>query len=88
MPIPRKTLSKDEKSVYVKKWMKTKHAILFRLSNKVVQVNFEDASELAMSSVTKKVRYLNKKGERSTYLLQNALNSGNNEMIKRLNYAR
>ena len=36
MPIPRKTLSKDEKSVYVKKWMKTKHAILFRLSNKVV----------------------------------------------------
>ena len=28
--------------VYVKKWMKTKHAIIFRLSNKVVQVNFED----------------------------------------------
>ena len=24
--------------VYVKKWMKTKHAIMFRLSNKIVQV--------------------------------------------------
>ena len=24
--------------VYLKKWMKTKHAILFRLSNKIVQV--------------------------------------------------
>jgi len=24
--------------IYVKKWMKTKHAIMFRLSNKIVQV--------------------------------------------------
>lgn len=30
--------------VYVKKWMKTKHAIMFRLSNKIVQVNFTDKS--------------------------------------------
>ena len=26
--------------VYVKKWMRTRHAIMFRLSNKIVQVNF------------------------------------------------
>ena len=26
--------------VYVKKWMRTRHAIMFRLSNKVGQVNF------------------------------------------------
>ena len=26
--------------IYVKKWMRTRHAIMFRLSNKVVQVNF------------------------------------------------
>merc|ERR1711974_255134 len=32
--------------VYVKKWMKTKHAIMFRLSNKIVQVNFTDKSEI------------------------------------------
>ena len=68
--------------------MKTKHAILFRLSNKVVQVNFEDQSEIVMSSVTKKVAYQNKKGERFYYFLSNALESGNSEMIKRLNYAR
>lgn len=30
----------DTKGVYVKKWMRTKHAIMFRLSNKIVQVNF------------------------------------------------
>ena len=74
--------------VYVKKWLKTKHAILFRLSNKVVQVIFEDKSELCMSSVTKKVSYLNKKGERTNYYLSTALDSGNAEMIKRLNYSR
>ena len=26
--------------VYVQKWLRTKHAIIFRLSNKTVQVNF------------------------------------------------
>jgi polo-like kinase 1 len=32
----------DSGYCYVKKWMKTKHAIMFRLSNKIVQVNFTD----------------------------------------------
>lgn len=41
-----------------------------------------------MSSVSKKVSYLNKKGERTNYLLSTALESGNQEMIKRLNYSR
>jgi polo-like kinase 1 len=53
----------------VKTWLNTKHAIVFRLSNKVVQVIFEDKSELIMSSVTKKVSFKNKKGEKSCYLL-------------------
>jgi polo-like kinase 1 len=74
--------------VYVKRWQKTKHATLFRLSNKVVQVVFEDKSELVMSSMTKKVFYKNKKEERFCYPLATALDSGNQEMIKRLNYSR
>lgn len=82
---PSKALSVP---VYVKKWMKTKHAILFRLSNKVVQVNFTDNTELVMSSTSKKVSYLSKKGERFNFMLQHALESDNQEMIKRLNYAR
>jgi polo-like kinase 1 len=68
--------------------MKTKHATLFRLSNKIVQVNFEDSSQIVMSSHNKKVSYLSKKGQRTNYLLSSALDSGNSEMIKRLNYAR
>jgi hypothetical protein len=41
-----------------------------------------------MSSKSKKVSYLNKKGERVTYSLSTALKSDNKELIKRLNYAR
>ncbi len=89
MPKPNsKKHLKPSQVVYVKRWMKTKHAILFRLSNKVVQVIFEDKSELVMSSLSKKVSYLNKLGERTLYPLATALDSGNMEMIKRLNYSR
>ena len=79
----------DEKHyVYVKKWMKTKHAILFRLSNKIVQVCFLDQTEIILSSETKIVTYTDKKGVRTTYPLNTALDSDNYEMTKRLKYTK
>lgn len=74
--------------IYVKKWMRTKHAIMFRLSNKVVQVNFQDHTEIILSSETREVTYVNKKGERITYPLTTALESTNVEMSKRLKYTK
>jgi len=74
--------------IYVKKWMKTKHAVMFRLSNKVVQVNFTDKTEIILSSEKKLVTYVNKKGERSQYPLSTALESSNPEMAKRLSTPR
>ncbi len=35
---------------YLKKWVRTRHAILFRLSNRTVQVIFFDHSEILLSS--------------------------------------
>jgi polo-like kinase 1 len=35
---------------YIKKWKRANKAILFRLSNKVIQVVFQDSSELILSS--------------------------------------
>jgi len=35
--------SKKNGLVFVKKWLKTKHAIVFRLNNKIVQVCSENA---------------------------------------------
>ena len=68
--------------------MKTKHAVMFRLSNKVVQVNFTDKTEIILSSEKKLVTYVNKKGERSQYPLATALESSNPEMAKRLKYTK
>ena len=70
------------------KWMKTKHAILFRLSNKIVQVSFLDQTEIILSSETKIVTYTDKKGQISTYPLNTALDSENYEMTKRLKYTK
>jgi polo-like kinase 1 len=74
--------------IYVKKWMRTRHAILFRLSNKIVQVNFQDHTEIILSSESRQVTYVNKKGERATYPINQGLESTNVEMSKRLKYTK
>ena len=80
---------KSPKSIaYVKKWMRTKHAIMFRLSNKIVQVCFQDHTEIILSSESRVVTYCNKKGDRSSYPLSSALESNNYEMTKRLKYTK
>jgi polo-like kinase 1 len=79
---------KNTPFIYVKKWMRTRHAIMFRLSNKIVQVCFQDHTEIILSSESRVVTYANKKGERSTYPLSSALESNNYEMTKRLKYTK
>ena len=83
--VPAKKL---ESAIYAKKWLRTRHAIMFRLSNKVVQVNFQDSTEIILSSESKVVTYVNKAGERMSYPLNSALESTNAEMSKRLKYTK
>jgi polo-like kinase 1 len=73
---------------YVKKWTTTDHAIIFRMSHKVVQVCFQDKTELILCSDTKMVIYVSKLGERLTMTLNNAMESENVEMTKRLKYTK
>ncbi|CAK94360.1 unnamed protein product (macronuclear) [Paramecium tetraurelia] len=90
-PEPQTAASEENETkslVYVKKWMKTRHAIMFRLSNKIVQVNFTDKTEIILSSEHKMVTYVNKNGDRSHYPLATALDSQNTEMSKRLKYTK
>lgn len=75
-------------TVFVKKWMRTKHAIIFRLSNKIVQVIFFDNTQIVLHSEARAVTYANKKAERLHFSLATALKSSNNEMTKRLNYTK
>lgn len=61
---------------------------MFRLNNKIVQVDFTDKTEIILSSEQRLVTYMNKKGDRSQYPLATALESSNLEMAKRLKYTK
>ena len=88
-----KTLSKEEEkkeekegdNVFVRKWLKTNLAIIFRLSNKTIQVIFKDHSEILLSNDI--VTYKDKKQGKKTYTIDEAINSANFEMNKRIKYA-
>ena len=74
--------------IFVKKWIKTRHAIIFRLSNKSIQVCFKDKTEIILNVVNENVTYINKQGEEIIYSINKALNSSNYEMNKRVKYTK
>ena len=73
---------------YIRRWYRAKHAVIFRLSNKSVQVIFIDQSEILISSSKKKVIYTNKQKEKSEYWLNEIMQSENRELIKRFEYTK
>ena len=74
--------------VYIKKFVRTKHAILFRLSNLTVQISFYDNTAIILSKESQKLTYVNKKREILCYPLSMALDTDNKEMTKRLKYTK
>jgi len=73
---------------YVKKWTRNKHAIMFQLSNKIVQVVFFDKTEAVLSSKAHAVTYVDKRGQVCTYPLSNVLDVPSPELAKRLRYTK
>ena len=74
--------------IFVKKWLKTKHAMIFRFSNKTIQVCFKDKSQIIIHTLNEKITYINKNLEKKVYPLNKALNSSNHEMNKRVKYTK
>jgi polo-like kinase 1 len=73
----------DGELPFLKKWVRTRHAILFRLSNRTVQVVFFDRSEILLSSEARMVTYVDKQGVRSEHTLEEVLQTGksNDELL-------
>ena len=80
--------SGDRDMIYVKKWVKTRHAILFRMSNRTVQVAFLDKTEIILASQAKLVTYVDKEGNRSTHSLYEITRSRRTDISKRLKYTK
>ena len=80
--------NKDSEMPFLKKWVRTRHAILFRLSNRVVQVVFFDRSEVLLSPEARVVTYVNKSGAREEHSLEEVLHNGRSDISKRLKYTK
>ncbi|GMH69666.1 hypothetical protein TrLO_g11246 [Triparma laevis f. longispina] len=75
--------------VYLKKWVRTRHAILFRLSNRTVQVVFFDHTEVLLSCEARSVTYVDKERKRNTYSLSQVMGAGGRaDIAKRLKYTK
>jgi len=73
---------------YVKKWTRNKHAIMFQMSNKIVQVVFFDKTEAILSSKSHMVTYIDKQSRVCSYPLSNVLDVPSPELAKRLRYTK
>lgn len=73
----------SEDFVYVKRWMRSPEALVFRLSNKTVQVCFNDRTEVLLSSEWKVVTYTDPTGLRRTLPLA-SVGSESSEAAERL----
>ena len=72
---------------HVKNWLRTKHAILFRLSNRTIQVNFTDGSEILLSSEAQACVFAcPRTGKRAAHLL--AKLPADPELLRRLRYVK
>jgi polo-like kinase 1 len=49
---------KEYPELFLKKWKRAKKAVLFRLSNKVIQVCYQDSSELILASGSGSVTFI------------------------------
>jgi polo-like kinase 1 len=74
--------------VHVKKWMRTDNAIMFRLSSKLLQVCFNDHTQILLNSHGRNVTYVTKAGERISQPLNAPIESTQPEMAKRLKYTK
>lgn len=77
-----------EPLVFVKKWVRTRHAILFRLSNHTVQVMFLDNTEIILSSEAKMITFADKQGARRTMTLAEVTEAPRSDVTKRLKYTK
>ena len=71
---------------HVKNWLRTKHAVLFRLSNRTIQVCFQDGSEVLLSSEASACVFTSKAGARMCHSL--AALPQDPELLRRLRYVK
>ena len=74
----------------MKKWLRTKHAIVFRLSSGIIQINFFDHTKLIVNAPMEMVTFINKDRQSNSYYMEDIAttrHSSIEELVSRLSYA-
>ncbi len=80
-------VSEPEERLGVKKVVKTNSGLLFRLNDHIVQMCFNDMSEMVVSFRSKQLIMINKKGERQMLKVSEQMFQGTNEgVVQRFRY--
>lgn len=74
--------------VYLKKWLRTEHAAVFRLSDRTVQACFFDGSAVALSPDASGAMFTDKHGVRTRHALATVAEKGGPSVVKRLRYVK
>jgi polo-like kinase 1 len=72
----------------MRQWLRTKHATMFALSNKIFQVAFFDGSQILLHTLKKTVLFSTKKNQSVYQTLSSALHASDSEMAKRIRYTK
>ncbi|EKX41770.1 hypothetical protein GUITHDRAFT_88322 [Guillardia theta CCMP2712] len=82
----RSNVAKEtEDGIYVRKWMRTRHSVIFRLSNNCFQISFNDDSEVFLWASRRWVTYRSRTKPLRTMDLKDAACDA--DIAKRLKYA-
>lgn len=72
--------------IYVKRWKNVDNTDVFRLSNNISQIFFQDHTELILNGEKKTIIYKNEKQEHYICLMNKSLKSSNSEMVEKLKF--
>jgi len=73
---------------HVRSWVRTEHAIVFRLSTRITQLIFFDETELMLNTETRVVTYTDKAKQRTAYYLDEVFDVPRPDLHKRMKYAK
>lgn len=73
---------------YLKKWVRTRHAVFFRLSDQTVQIVFYDHTEVLLTPDERYITYVDRNKTRNTYYMTDELIGCNTEIERRLKYTK
>ena len=72
------------KIFFIKKFLISKNGVLFRLSNKLIQIFFNDDTEISFSTETTKFLYINQDRKEINRDIQDAINGNDKELINKI----